>query len=99
MTSNTEAFCGYLSPRRCRTHTHTHTHTHTKSRLIKHLSHKRFVILPTEMFSDGDGALAQAAQRGCGVSFTGDIQDPAGCLHVQPGLGSLLCRGVGLDDL
>jgi len=26
----------------------------------------------------GDGALAQVAQGGCGVSFSGDIQDPPG---------------------
>ena len=32
-------------------------------------------------------ALAQAAQRGCGVSFSGDIQDPPGRGPVQPALG------------
>jgi len=37
--------------------------------------------------SEGDGALAQAAQRGCAVSFSGDIQDPAERGPVQPALG------------
>ena len=45
----------------------------------------------------GDGELELAAQGGCGVSFSGDIQDPPGFLPVQPAVGSLLCRGVGLD--
>jgi len=29
----------------------------------------------------------QAAQEGCGVSFSGDIQDPPGRSAVQPALG------------
>ena len=37
--------------------------------------------------SEGDGALAQAAQGGGGVSFSGDSQDPPGRGAVQPALG------------
>jgi len=37
--------------------------------------------------SEGDGALAQAAQGGCGVSFSRDIQDLLGCGAVQPAVG------------
>jgi len=37
--------------------------------------------------SEGGGALAQAAQGGCGVSSSGDIQDPPGRGAVQPALG------------
>ena len=37
--------------------------------------------------SEGDGALAQAAQGGCGVSFSGDIQVLPGQGPVQPALG------------
>jgi len=37
--------------------------------------------------SEGDGALAQTSQGGCGVSFSGDIQDQPGHDAVQPALG------------
>jgi len=43
--------------------------------------------------SEGDGALAQAAQRGCGISFSGDIQDPPGEGPVQPAVGDPASAG------
>jgi len=46
--------------------------------------------------SEGDGALAQAAQGGCGVSFSGDIQDPPGQGPAQPAVGDPASAG-GLD--
>jgi len=58
-------------------------------------------LVPSEheeelLHSEGDGALAQAAQRGCGVSFSGDIQDPTGRGPVQPAVGDPASAG-GLD--
>jgi len=51
------------------------------------------------LHSEGDGALEQAAQRGCGVCFSGDIQDPPGQGPVQPAVGvPASAGGVGLDD-
>ena len=46
--------------------------------------------------SEGDGALEQAAQGGCGVSFSGDIQDAPGRGPVQPAVGDPALAG-GLD--
>ena len=46
--------------------------------------------------SEGDGALEQAAQGGCGFSFSGDIQDPPGQGPLQPAIGDPASAG-GLD--
>jgi len=48
------------------------------------------------LHSEGDGALEQAAQGGCGISFSGDIQDPPGQGPVQPAVGDPASAG-GLD--
>ena len=48
------------------------------------LKHKKFNVNMMEklLYSEGDRALAQAAQRGCGFSFSVDIQNPSGCFPV-----------------
>ena len=43
--------------------------------------------------SEGDGALEQAAQGGCGVSFSGDIQELPGRGPVQPTVGDSALAG------
>jgi len=48
------------------------------------------------LLSEGDGALEQAAQGGCRVSFSGDIQDPPGQGPLQPAVGDHDSAG-GLD--
>ena len=53
------------------------------------LSEHEEELLPSE----GDGALAQAAQGGCGVSFSGDIPDLPGRGPVQPALGDPALAG------
>ena len=60
-----------------------------------------FFIFPKEpivheeqhLHSEIDGALQQAAQGGCGVSFSGDIQDPPGQGPVQPAVGDPASAG------
>jgi len=46
--------------------------------------------------SEGDGALEQVAQRGCGVSFAEDAQNLPGQGPVQPAVGDPASAG-GLD--
>jgi len=46
----------------------------------------------------GDGALAQAAQGGCGVSFSGDIQDRLDTVLCSLLWVTLLRQAVGLGD-
>jgi len=48
------------------------------------LEHKKFhTSMRKNCFNfEGDRVLEQAAQRGCGVSFPGDIQNPPGCFPV-----------------
>ena len=48
------------------------------------------------LHSEGDGALEQVAQGNCGVSFSGDIQDPPGQGPVQAAVGDPALAG-GLD--
>ena len=45
------------------------------------------------LYSEGDGALELAAQGVCGVSFSGDIQDPPGRRPVQPAVGDPASAG------
>jgi len=45
------------------------------------------------LLSEGDGALEQAAQGGCGVSFSRDIQALPGRGPVQPVLGDPASTG------
>ena len=43
-----------------------------------------------KLYSVGDRALEQSAQRDCGISFSGDNQNPSRCFPAQPTVGNLL---------
>ena len=48
----------------------------------------------------GGGVYSQAAQGGCGLSFSGDTPNPAGCLQYSLLYGACFAGGgVGLNDL
>lgn len=60
---------------------------HKLKRRKFHLNMKKNLL-----HDDGHGVLRHISQRGCGVSFPGDIQDTPGLLPLQSSLGSLLCH-------
>jgi len=60
------------------------------------MKHGKFQLNMRKNFFEGDGTLEQAAQGGCGFSFSGDIQDPPGRGRVQPAVGDPASAG-GLD--
>ncbi|PKU49462.1 hypothetical protein llap_171 [Limosa lapponica baueri] len=60
------------------------------------LEHRKFHLNMRKNFLEDSRALEQAAQRGCRVSFSGDTQNPPGCVLVQPALDEYASAG-GLD--
>lgn len=61
----------------CQTRDNSHNLKHRKFHQNKRKNF--FIVSPVS-----DRALEQATQRGCGTSFSGDIQDLPGCKYVQP---------------
>jgi len=59
--------------------------THTLAEILRR--QKIAASEPQRDRASFDGALAQAAQRGCGVSFSGDIPAPPGHGAVPPAVG------------
>lgn len=43
-----------------------------------------------QLHCEGDRALKQTAQRGCGVLFCGNVQNPSGHFPVQATIGKLV---------
>ena len=70
-------------------------HTQSVAHGYRKLKAQKSPVLGSPLHSEGDRALAQTAQGGCGVSFSGDIQDPPGQHPVQPALGDPLFQQGG----
>jgi len=60
------------------------------------VNHGKFHLKKRRIFFGDYRALEQFAQKGCGVSFSGNVQNPPGCSPVQPALGESALAG-GLD--
>ena len=50
--------------------------------------HKEIIL-----YFEDDRALAQAAQRGCGISYSGNVENPPGGVPVQPAVGDPALTG------
>ena len=71
----------------------------TRSNGLK-LEHRKFHINMWKNFKNFCTLRVMVTQRGCGVSFSGDIQDLSGHLPMQPTLqGMCFSRNVGLNLL
>jgi len=63
------------------------------------LKHRKFHLKhEEELYLEGDRALEQVAQGGCGFSFSGDIQNLPRRGPVQPAVGDPALAG-GLDEM
>jgi len=69
---------------------------HEKFGIVWLHGEKRQKDLGWDSWSTVTVSLEQAAQGGCGVSFSGDIQEPPGQGPVQPAVGDPALAG-GLD--
>lgn len=64
------------------------------------LKHRKFWLnMAGHFFAVRVTALEQIAQRGCGVSFSGDTQNQHRCHPAQRALGDPAQQGFGLDNL
>ncbi|PKU48213.1 rna-directed dna polymerase from mobile element jockey- hypothetical protein [Limosa lapponica baueri] len=58
------------------------------------MEHRKFHLNMRKNYFEGARTLEQAAQRRCGVSFSGDVQNPPGCVPVQPAVDEPALSGA-----